>query len=156
MLLSLSARLQCGQFCIIVLDHNPCPVLSGHKRDIISKYVNAAHRKQKFRGNRWSNYLAKSICSPAWLTCEWHHILNPSDHYDSGPPFAAITALTFLERVSMGIFDHSFTSAFASSHTVVGQGGLALGLSASALIHPKGVLSGWDEDSVQAIQVNAR
>ena len=48
----------------------------------------------------------------------------------------------------MGIFDHSSRSV--RSDTDVGQ---KAWLTVSALIHPKGVLSGWGQDSVQASQV---
>jgi len=48
----------------------------------------------------------------------------------------------------MGIFDHSSRSAFVKSDTDVGDW-----LVAFALIHPKGVLSGWGQDSVQVSQV---
>jgi len=50
----------------------------------------------------------------------------------------------------MGICDHSSRSSFVRSDTDVGQNAW---LSVSALIHPKGVLSGLGQDSVQASQV---
>ncbi len=50
----------------------------------------------------------------------------------------------------MGIFDHSSRSAFVRSGSDVGE---KAWLAVSALIHPKGVLSGWGQDSVQASQL---
>ena len=50
----------------------------------------------------------------------------------------------------MGLFDHSSRSTFVSSDTDVGQ---KAWLTVSALIHPKGVLLGRGQDSVQASQV---
>ena len=49
----------------------------------------------------------------------------------------------------MGIFDHSSISAFVKSDTDDEKAWLAV----SALIHPKGILLGWHQDSVQASQV---
>ena len=58
----------------------------------------------------------------------------------------ALTASTVVGKLStrfrsvfMGVFDHSSRSAFVRSDTDVGQ---KAWLSVSALIHPKGVLSG--------------
>jgi len=56
---------------------------------------------------------------------------------------------TRYRSVFMGIFDHSSRSAFVRSGTDVGE---KAWLAVSALINPKGVLSGWGQDSVQASQ----
>jgi len=50
----------------------------------------------------------------------------------------------------MGIFDHSSRSTFVRSGSDVGE---KAWLAVSALIHLKGVLSGWGQDSKQASQV---
>jgi len=77
--------------------------------------------------------------------------------YDVGPPFAAITASTLLGKLStrfrsdfMGFLGHYSRSAFVRSDTDVWQ---KAWLAVSALIHPKGVLSGLGQDSVQVSQV---
>ena len=77
-------------------------------------------------------------------------------YYDVSPLFAAITASTLrlstkFRCVFLGFFDNSFSGTFVRSHTDVGRGDW---LSVSTLIHPKSVLSGWGQDSVQDSQVH--
>ena len=97
------------------------------------------------------------ICLYTHMTLSDIQFLIHRVYYDVSPPFAAITASTLLEKLStrfrsvfMGIFDHSSRSTFVRSDIDVGQ---KAWLSVSAQIHPKGVLSGWGQDSVQASQV---
>ena len=53
----------------------------------------------------------------------------------------------------MGMFDHSSRNTFVRSNNDVDE---KAWLAVSAVIHPKGVLSGSGQDSVQASQVPAR
>ena len=74
------------------------------------------------------------------------------------PPFAAITASTLLGRLFTGfrsVLWECLTilpEVHLWGHTLMLKG--KAWLSVSALIHPKGLLSDWSQDSVQASQVH--
>ena len=92
-----------------------------------------------------------------WDTCLYTHmkfngitVLVRRVRYWVGPPFAAITASTLLVRLSTRFRSVSSRNAFVRSGTDVGR---KAWLAVPALIHPKGVLPGWGQDSLQASQV---
>ena len=104
-------------------------------------------------------------CQKYSLICLYTH-MNLSDipllihrvWYDVGPPFEAITALTLLGKLSQ----KSLVVCLWEILTILSEAHLwgqtlmldeKAWLAVSALIHPKGVLSGWGQVSVQASQV---